>query len=634
MAKVIGIDLGTTNSAMAVMEAGEPTVLENSEGGRTTPSVVAVNPKSGEQYVGMVAKRQAVTNPENTLYSVKRLIGRKFNEIESEKKTLSYATKSGKSGDVLVTMSDRDYTPPEISAKVLKKLKADAEAKLGESVSQAVITVPAYFNDSQRQATKDAGEIAGLEVLRIINEPTAASLAYGLDKHDDEVIAVFDLGGGTFDISILHIGEGVFEVKSTNGDTHLGGDDFDQKIIEWLADEFKKDQGIDLRDDRMALQRLKEAAERAKIELSTLQQAEINLPFITADASGPKHLTTNLSRAKLEQLCSELINRTTGPCQQALKDAGLSTSDVAEVVLVGGMTRMPSVIEQAKSLFGKEPNKGVNPDEVVAIGAAIQAGVLQGDVKDVLLLDVTPLTLGIETLGGVATPLIKRNTTIPTSHTETFSTAADSQTAVSIRVLQGERTMADENKTQGQFDLDGIAPAPRGVPQIDVTFDIDANGILNVSAKDKATGKEQSITITASSGLAREEIDQLVKEAEEHAEEDAQRRELIEIRNLADNSIYQAEKMITEHGDKVDEEVKSEIESNVTNLRSLLSEEATDSQTIRSATEVLGQSLQKIGEAIYSQTSTDDPIETEPLSEEEAKDSDDENTVDGEYREA
>ena len=634
MAKVIGIDLGTTNSAMAVMEAGEPTVLENSEGGRTTPSVVAVNPKSGEQYVGMVAKRQAVTNPENTLYSVKRLIGRKFNEIESEKKTLSYATKSGKSGDVLVTMSDRDYTPPEISAKVLKKLKADAEAKLGESVSQAVITVPAYFNDSQRQATKDAGEIAGLEVLRIINEPTAASLAYGLDKHDDEVIAVFDLGGGTFDISILHIGEGVFEVKSTNGDTHLGGDDFDQKIIEWLADEFKKDQGIDLRDDRMALQRLKEAAERAKIELSTLQQAEINLPFITADASGPKHLTTNLSRAKLEQLCSELINRTTGPCQQALKDAGLSTSDVAEVVLVGGMTRMPSVIEQAKSLFGKEPNKGVNPDEVVAIGAAIQAGVLQGDVKDVLLLDVTPLTLGIETLGGVATPLIKRNTTIPTSHTETFSTAADSQTAVSIRVLQGERTMADENKTQGQFDLDGIAPAPRGVPQIDVTFDIDANGILNVSAKDKATGKEQSITITASSGLAREEIDQLVKEAEEHAEEDAQRRELIEIRNLADNSIYQAEKMITEHGDKVDEEVKSEIESNVTNLRSLLSEEATDSQTIRSATEVLGQSLQKIGEAIYSQTSTDDPIETEPLSEEEAKDSDDENAVDGEYREA
>ncbi len=634
MAKVIGIDLGTTNSAMAVMEAGEPTVLENSEGGRTTPSVVAVNPKSGEQYVGMVAKRQAVTNPENTLYSVKRLIGRKFNEIESEKKTLSYATKSGKSGDVLVTMSDRDYTPPEISAKVLQKLKADAEAKLGESVSQAVITVPAYFNDSQRQATKDAGEIAGLEVLRIINEPTAASLAYGLDKHDDEVIAVFDLGGGTFDISILHIGEGVFEVKSTNGDTHLGGDDFDQKIIEWLADEFKKDQGIDLRDDRMALQRLKEAAERAKIELSTLQQAEINLPFITADASGPKHLTTNLSRAKLEQLCSELINRTTGPCQQALKDAGLSTSDVAEVVLVGGMTRMPSVIEQAKNLFGKEPNKGVNPDEVVAIGAAIQAGVLQGDVKDVLLLDVTPLTLGIETLGGVATPLIKRNTTIPTSHTETFSTAADSQTAVSIRVLQGERTMADENKTQGQFDLDGIAPAPRGVPQIDVTFDIDANGILNVSAKDKATGKEQSITITASSGLAREEIDQLVKEAEEHAEEDAQRRELIEIRNLADNSIYQAEKMITEHGDKVDEEVKSEIESNVTNLRSLLSEEATDSQTIRSATEVLGQSLQKIGEAIYSQTSTDDPIETEPLSEEEAKDSDDENTVDGEYREA
>ena len=578
MAKVIGIDLGTTNSAVAVMEAGEPTVLENSEGGRTTPSVVAVNPKSGEQYVGMVAKRQAVTNPENTLYSVKRLIGRKYNEIESEKKTLSYETKSGKSGDVLVTMSNRDYTPPEISAKVLQKLKADAETKLGESIGQAVITVPAYFNDSQRQATKDAGEIAGLEVLRIINEPTAASLAYGLDKHDDEIIAVFDLGGGTFDISILHIGEGVFEVKSTNGDTHLGGDDFDQKIIEWLADEFKKDQGIDLRDDRMALQRLKEAAERAKIELSTLQQAEINLPFITADASGPKHLTTNLSRAKLEQLCADLVKRTVGPCQQALKDAGLATSDVAEVVLVGGMTRMPAVIEKAKELFGKDPNKGVNPDEVVAVGAAIQAGVLQGDVKDVLLLDVTPLTLGIETLGGVATPLIKRNTTIPTSHTEVFSTAADGQTAVSIRVLQGERTMAEENKTQGQFDLDGIAPAPRGVPQIDVTFDIDANGILNVSAKDKATGKEQSITITASSGLAREEIDQLVKEAEEHAEEDALRRELIEARNLADNSVYQAEKMVSEHGEKVSEDIKTEIETKIAELKAVLANETSDTQ--------------------------------------------------------
>ena len=578
MAKVIGIDLGTTNSAVAVMEAGEPTVLENSEGGRTTPSVVAVNPKSGEQYVGMVAKRQAVTNPENTLYSVKRLIGRKYNEIESEKKTLSYETKSGKSGDVLVTMSNRDYTPPEISAKVLQKLKADAETKLGESIGQAVITVPAYFNDSQRQATKDAGEIAGLEVLRIINEPTAASLAYGLDKHDDEIIAVFDLGGGTFDISILHIGEGVFEVKSTNGDTHLGGDDFDQKIIEWLADEFKKDQGIDLRDDRMALQRLKEAAERAKIELSTLQQAEINLPFITADASGPKHLTTNLSRAKLEQLCADLVKRTVGPCQQALKDAGLATSDVAEVVLVGGMTRMPAVIEKAKELFGKDPNKGVNPDEVVAVGAAIQAGVLHGDVKDVLLLDVTPLTLGIETLGGVATPLIKRNTTIPTSHTEVFSTAADGQTAVSIRVLQGERTMAEENKTQGQFDLDGIAPAPRGVPQIDVTFDIDANGILNVSAKDKATGKEQSITITASSGLAREEIDQLVKEAEEHAEEDALRRELIEARNLADNSVYQAEKMVSEHGEKVSEDIKTEIETKIAELKAVLANETSDTQ--------------------------------------------------------
>ncbi|MBI68121.1 MAG: molecular chaperone DnaK [Chloroflexi bacterium] len=630
MAKVIGIDLGTTISAVAVMEAGEPTVLENSEGGRTTPSVVAVNPKSGEQYVGMVAKRQAVTNPENTLYSVKRLIGRKYNEIESEKKTLSYETKSGKSGDVLVTMSNRDYTPPEISAKVLQKLKADAETKLGESIGQAVITVPAYFNDSQRQATKDAGEIAGLEVLRIINEPTAASLAYGLDKHDDEVIAVFDLGGGTFDISILHIGEGVFEVKSTNGDTHLGGDDFDQKIIEWLADEFKKDQGIDLRDDRMALQRLKEAAERAKIELSTLQQAEINLPFITADASGPKHLTTNLSRAKLEQLCADLVKRTVGPCQQALKDAGLATSDVAEVVLVGGMTRMPAVIEKAKELFGKDPNKGVNPDEVVAVGAAIQAGVLQGDVKDVLLLDVTPLTLGIETLGGVATPLIKRNTTIPTSHTEVFSTAADGQTAVSIRVLQGERTMAEENKTQGQFDLDGIAPAPRGVPQIDVTFDIDANGILNVSAKDKATGKEQSITITASSGLAREEIDQLVKEAEEHAEEDALRRELIEARNLADNSVYQAEKMVSEHGEKVSEDIKTEIETKIAQLKEVLANETSDSQTLRSSAEDLAHSLQKIGEAMYSQ-SAEDPIETDPVNDNEG--ADDEGTVDGEYRE-
>jgi molecular chaperone DnaK len=612
------------------MEAGEPTVLENSEGGRTTPSVVAVNPKSGEQYVGMVAKRQAVTNPENTLYSVKRLIGRKYNEIESEKKTLSYETKSGKSGDVLVTMSNRDYTPPEISAKVLQKLKADAETKLGESIGQAVITVPAYFNDSQRQATKDAGEIAGLEVLRIINEPTAASLAYGLDKHDDEVIAVFDLGGGTFDISILHIGEGVFEVKSTNGDTHLGGDDFDQKIIEWLADEFKKDQGIDLRDDRMALQRLKEAAERAKIELSTLQQAEINLPFITADASGPKHLTTNLSRAKLEQLCADLVKRTVGPCQQALKDAGLATSDVAEVVLVGGMTRMPAVIEKAKELFGKDPNKGVNPDEVVAVGAAIQAGVLQGDVKDVLLLDVTPLTLGIETLGGVATPLIKRNTTIPTSHTEVFSTAADGQTAVSIRVLQGERTMAEENKTQGQFDLDGIAPAPRGVPQIDVTFDIDANGILNVSAKDKATGKEQSITITASSGLAREEIDQLVKEAEEHAEEDALRRELIEARNLADNSVYQAEKMVSEHGEKVSEDIKTEIETKIAELKAVLANETSDSQALRSSAEDLAHSLQKIGEAMYSQ-SAEDPIETDPVNDNEG--ADDEGTVDGEYRE-
>ena len=632
MAKVIGIDLGTTNSAMAVMEAGEPLVLENAEGGRTTPSVVAVNPKSGERYAGMVAKRQAVTNPENTVYSVKRLIGRKFLETDSERKTLGYVTKAGKGGDAAVTMGERDYSPPEISAMVLQQLKADAESKRGEPITQAVITVPAYFNDSQRQATKDAGTIAGLDVLRIINEPTAASLAYGLDKHQDEVIAVFDLGGGTFDISILHIGDGVFEVKSTNGDTHLGGDDFDQRIIEWLADEFKRDQGIDLRQDRMALQRLKEAAERAKIELSSAQQTEINLPFVTADASGPKHLTMTLSRAKLEQLTAELIARPVGPCQQALKDAGVTPGEVAEIVLVGGMTRMPAVIEQAKQLFGKEPHKGVNPDEVVAIGAAIQAGVLQGEVKDILLLDVTPLTRGIETLGSVATALIKRNTTIPTSHTETFTTAADGQTSVELHVLQGERSMAGENKTICRFNLDGIAPAPRGIPQIDVTFDIDANGILNVSAKDKATGKEQRITITASSGLASDEVDRLVKEAEEHAEEDARRRERVEARNMADTSAYQAERTLQEFGEQIDADLKTEVETRIAEVREVLGREDADTAALRAATEALEQSVQKIGAAVYARQQAGAASDAETTDPDGAAPGEDD-TIEGEYRE-
>ena len=641
MAKVIGIDLGTTNSAVAVMEAGEPVVLESAEGGRTTPSVVAVNPKSGERYGGMVAKRQAVTNPENTVYSVKRLVGRKFTEVKEEIKTLGYEVKAGKAGDVAVHMGDRDYTPPEISAMILQKLKADAETKLGEKITQAVITVPAYFNDQQRQATKDAGQIAGLEVLRIINEPTAASLAYGLDKKTDELIAVFDLGGGTFDISILHIGDGVFEVKSTNGDTHLGGDDFDQRIIEWMADEFKKEQGIDLRDDRMALQRLKEAAERAKIELSTVAQTEINLPFVTADASGPKHMAMSLSRAKLEQITSDLIERTAEPCKQAIKDAGISASDIAEVVLVGGMTRMPSVIEKAKTLFGQEPNKGVNPDEVVAVGAAIQAGVLQGEVKDILLLDVTPLSLGIETLGGVATPLIKRNTTIPTSHTETFTTAADSQTSVEIHVIQGERTMASEAKSIGRFNLDGIAPAPRGMPQIDVEFDIDANGILSVSATDKATGKEQRITITASSGLSKEEVEKLVQEAEAHAGEDAERRELIEARNGADNAVYQAEKTLGEFAEKITEELKEEVEGEVAKVKALLDPESPseDAGAIRNAVEALTAALTQIGQQVYEQAQAEGATAEEPASEDggdeppaEGGDDTDE-TVEGEFRE-
>ena len=639
MTKVIGIDLGTTNSAVAVMEAGEPTVLENSEGGRTTPSVVAVNPKTDERYVGMVAKRQAVTNPENTVYSVKRLIGRKFSEVKSEAAIIGFQVNEGKGGDAAVHMGDRDYTPPEISAMILQKLKADAETKLGETVTQAVITVPAYFNDNQRQATKDAGQIAGLEVLRIINEPTAASLAYGLDKNVDELIAVFDLGGGTFDVSILHIGDGVFEVKSTNGDTHLGGDDFDQQVIEWLADEFRRDQGIDLRQDRMALQRLKEAAERAKIELSTVAQTEINLPFVTADASGPKHMATTLTRAKLEQLTGDLVERVVAPCRQALDDAGVKQADIAQVVLVGGMTRMPSVIEKAKQVFGQEPHKGVNPDEVVAIGAGIQAGVLQGEVTDILLLDVTPLSVGIETLGSVATPLIKRNTTIPTSHTETFTTASDGQTSVEIHVIQGERSMAAENKSIGRFNLDGLPPAQRGVPQIDVEFDIDANGILSVSAKDKGTGKEQRITITASSGLSSDEVERLVREAEAHAEEDASRRELVEARNQADNAAYQGDKALTEHGDKITEELKQEVTDHIANVRSLITSE--DSVAIRAAVETLTATLTKIGQQVYEQSQAeagggdDPPAEEGDAGEAASADASEEgdDTVEGEFRE-
>jgi molecular chaperone DnaK len=600
MPKVLGIDLGTTNSVMAIMEAGEPTVIENAEGGRLTPSIVAVNPKSNERLVGQVAKRQAITNSENTIYSIKRLMGRKFQDqlVQKAMQHISYKISAAPNGDARVSMAGRDYSPPEVSAMILQKMKLDAEAKLGEKITQAVITVPAYFNDSQRQATKDAGRIAGLEVLRIINEPTAASLAYGLDKKGkEETIAVYDLGGGTFDISILRVGEGVFEVISTNGDTFLGGDDFDQRIIEWICDEFKREQGIDLRQDRMALQRLKEAAEKAKIELSTLQQTEINLPFITADASGPKHLVLTLTRSKLEQLVGDLVERSITPVQQALKDANLQPSQIDEVVLVGGMTRMPLVVEKVKQAFGKEPHKGVNPDEVVAIGAAIQAGVLKGEVKDVLLLDVTPLTLGIETLGGVGTPLIQRNTTIPTSKSQVFSTASDSQTSVEIHVLQGERPMASENKSIGRFILDGILPAPRGLPQIEVTFDIDANGILNVSAKDKGTGREQRITITASSGLSKAEVDKMVREAESHASEDTRKREEIETRNQADSMAYQAEKMLRDNADKVPADLKSEIDGKIAAVRSALQQN--DVAQMKSTMEELSTSLQKVGQAVY-----------------------------------
>jgi molecular chaperone DnaK len=601
MGKIIGIDLGTTNSVVAVMEGGEPVVIPSSEGSRLIPSVVAINPKNGERSVGQVARRQAVLNPENTIFSVKRFMGRKFSDAEVQRavKVVPYKVSAAPNGDVRVTMGSKEYSPPEVSAMILQKIKADAEAYLGETVTQAVITVPAYFNDSQRQATKDAGRIAGLEVMRIINEPTASSLAYGLDKKKDETIAVYDLGGGTFDISVLDVGDGVFEVRATNGDTFLGGDDFDQRIINWVADEYKKEQGIDLRSDRQALQRLKEAAEKAKIELSTVMQSEINLPFITADASGPKHLNMTLTRARLEQLCDDLIQRSIKPVTQALDDAKLKPSDIDEVVLVGGMTRMPAVQEAVRKIFSKEPHKGVNPDEVVAIGAAIQAGVLGGEVKDILLLDVTPLTLSIETLGGVATPLIDRNTTIPTRKSQVFSTASDMQTSVEIKVVQGERPMAADNKLLGNFILDGIPPAPRGVPQIEVTFDIDADGILKVSALDKATGRSQHITITASSGLSKDEVEKMVKQAESHAAEDKRRKEEVETRNQADAAVFTAEKALRDGGDKIPADVKSEVEAKVAAAKKAL--EGKDLDAIKRATNELYQTVQKIGSSMYGQ---------------------------------
>jgi molecular chaperone DnaK len=626
MAKVIGIDLGTTNSCVAVMEAGEPVVIPNAEGGRITPSVVALS-KGGERMVGQVAKRQAITNPDNTVYSIKRLIGRKFSDsdVERDLKLLSYKVEPAANGDAAVRMGDRQYSAQEVSAMILQKLKTDAEAYLGEPVREAVITVPAYFNDSQRQATKDAGAIAGLEVLRIINEPTAAALAYGLDKKGDETIVVYDLGGGTFDVSVLELGEGTFQVKATNGDTHLGGDDFDQHIIDWLVEEFKRDQGIDLHQDRMALQRLKEAGEKAKIELSTVQQTDINLPFVTADASGPKHMNLTLTRAKLEQLIGDLVERTLGPCRQALQDAGVAAAQVDEVVLVGGQTRMPLVIEKVRQFFGKEPHRGVNPDEVVAIGAAIQAGVLKGEVRDVLLLDVTPLTLGIETLGGVSTAVIPRNTTIPTSKSQTFSTAADNQPSVEIHVVQGERAMAQDNKSLGRFILDGILPSARGVPQIEVSFDIDANGILNVGARDKATAREQKITIQAGSGLSKDEVEKLQREAELHAAEDKARRDEIEVRNTADSLAYGAEKTLRDNADKVPAELKTEVEAKVKAVRDALA--GVDIAAVSHASDELNASMLKIGEAVYGGAGGPTPDGAED------PEATPEGTVEGEFRE-